>query len=504
VARSGGNPRLSAAASGSDVVTASNHQSLLGAGSLRRVGSSSLVFALASGFLVVPGVVRTKMAAVEFGPEGVGLFGQLSLIQTVLIVMASGGVATAGRVALSRTGHSPGELARLRSWLLIVPAAAGLVFAMGVVFARTPISEVTTGSSNHADAVVLAALGLPFAIMAQVAVAVVQASGARMSLLVAAVASMITSSAVTVAIMSLGDPTIGAWSFLTAPAVQAFVFVVVFREARGAFSVLPRIGRENLREIGAIAWASVALGAAASGVELALRSNVVNHDGLASLGAYQPTALLATQLLGLGLSALATSALLEFGRITEPSHAGAFMAALLRRIIPVVALGASAILGFSPFLIRVFFTSELVKPAIPILAIALAAEAVRVVNWILGSIYLPWRMRGQWLAIGLTTVVLQLAVGLALIPLLGVYALPLGVLSANLVVAVLNPRVLARRGVHIPWAAWAIGPFAAALLDGSFVIAPDPVGMILIGPLAVSCFGILASVAWFGVRRVRN
>ena len=450
---------------------------------------SSVVLTIASLAFVVPGIIRTKASAHYFGVEGIALFGQLSQTQTVLIAIGGAGLVTATRVVLSRPTLEPIGRDQVHSWLLYVPTLFAIGIAALVALAAPTVSDLVLGTPVYAGPVRLAALGLPFAVMAQVAIAGSQARGERWNLVLGAGLSAIFGGLSTVLLMASGDTNLAASSLTIAPAIQLCVILIVCRTSIRALRSKPRIEQKAIREVVMIAWASAVLGILAAVGDLITRSSVVQNDGLLAIAPYQPVALLVIQLVGIGLSAISTSSLIALASVQGFDVVSSRIGEYLFKLIPVIATLTALILSASPLLIQLFFTGSLVQSALPLVAIALAGETVRASVWIAGAAFLPFGLRFRWLGAGVLTVGVQVAVSLLTIPILGVMALPVGFVSGNCFAVIVTAVFLRSAGISVRPAAFFIGPLLGVGLYVSYLIGPAAILGVLVGP-AVYCVAL--------------
>lgn len=456
------------------------------------VGRSAFLLALASVAFTIPGIVRTKLSALFFGEQGIALFGQLSQMQTLLISIGAAGLVTATRVVLSRPQQSPERTARLQSWCLWFPFAGSLVLGCVLAVLAPLLSSALLGSAHFASEVVFAALGIPFAVSGQIAIAGAQARGSRLMLVAAAGGSAMIGSFVVWMCMNTRDQGIGSISFIAAPAIQLFFVVLVCAPVRKAIFSLPWISRSLAKEVIVIAWASAVLAICASLADLFSRSLIVHFHGLSSLASYQPVATLVTQLVSIGLSALATASLVELSQVRDRLQIADMVVDLERRYIPLIGIFCALLLSASPLLVRIFFTAALWHSAYPIMAVAVAFETVRAAVWIAGSAFLPNGMRMAWLFNGLLTVITQVSFVLALSFFMGPISLSIGFAFANIVSLVVTVLLLKRAGIRVGMAT-TVRPFAiAAVVLLSSLWSVTILGLVVTGPLL--CAVIIAVV----------
>lgn len=417
----------------------------------RLVLQSSFLFMMASVGFMVPGLVRTKMAGVTLGEHGIALFGQLSQTQTLLITIGAAGLTTATRVILASGRLSTEQTPRAQSWLLWTPTAVATGLAILIAAFSQPISLALLGTSSYFLEVCAAAMGIPFAVMAQIALATAQARGEAKRLLLAAGAAAFGGGAAVVLLLLPGSQTLGSLSLVVAPAIQLLLILSFCRVTREGLLRYPSLSQRLVREVLTLGGASAALGGMAALAELAGRTVVLHTHGLETLAAYQPVALLVTQVIGLALSALATSSLLEVSRFLGSPALGTKLEELVIRIVPLATVAFLILIAMSPYLVELFFVSSLVEEAVPLLAIALIGEPWRAFAWLVGSCLLPLGLKKEWFALGIVTVLVQLGIVLTTVSTLGVASLSLGLTIGNAIQMLLSVLIVRRAGIDFRW-----------------------------------------------------
>lgn len=417
--------------------------------SARNVLSSSVLLTIASIGFMVPGLVRTKMAGLTMGEQGIALFGQLSQMQTLLITLGGAGLATATRVLLVRNDLSAKERDAAQSWLLWVPAAVSLLIIIAIASFSGSISQAVLGRDSFAAEIILAAAGIPLAVMGQIVLATAQARRESFRLVIAAVAAACVGGGVVAALMSAGDARVAASSLLIGPAVQLILLVGICRTARRGFISKPKLDKQRRREVAMLAWASLILGGFAAASELASRSSVVHFRGLTELAAYQPVALLVTTSMSLILGAVATSSLTELAGTTDRALLGKRIGEIAVKIIPFLGLVISLVVALSPLAVSLLYVPSLVGPSAPLIVLAFAGEPLRALAWIAGSCLLPLGQRKSWLAVGLLTVGVQASVSLSLASSWGAYALVASLTAASIVTAAATLLVLRAGSIRL-------------------------------------------------------
>lgn len=389
------------------------------------------------------------MAGLTMGEHGIALFGQLSQMQTLLITIGGAGLATATRVVLARNDLSRKERSGAQSWLVWVPTSVSALLVCAVSSVAAPFANMILGDEKYALETILAAAGIPLAVMGQIVLATAQARREASRLVIAAVTAAIVGAGVVVGLMASGDSTLAAASLVGGPAVQLLVILAVCRTVRRGFTTKPRLSKQRRREVAVLAWASLVLGAAAACAELAARSSVVHAHGLTELAPYQPVGLLVTTSMSLILGAVATSSLIELADTQDPAVLGARIGEIVLKIIPILGLIISIVIAISPLAIALLYVPAIVGASLPLVLMAFVGEPLRALAWIAGSCLLPLGQRKSWLLVGLVTVGVQVSVGLALAPAWGVFSLVAGLVTASVATTIATLFVLHRESIVI-------------------------------------------------------
>ncbi|MDP9889819.1 hypothetical protein [Pseudarthrobacter enclensis] len=409
----------------------------------------TLALAFVSVGFMLPGLVRTKFASLIFGASGIAFVGQLSQIQTVLISLGAAGVVTASRVILARKNMESDQLAAAQNWFLLLPTLLAVAFAALVIAFSPQVAVLVLGSERFTPLVIAAAAGIPPAVYGQISLAIAQVRSGRPRLVVAAMLSAAVGSVSVAGLLLLHDEFWASTSFFVAPLAQAIVISSICFESRFSFGYFPRLPRANLHEVISLSWSSALLGIFAATAELAGRTVVVQRYGLESLAAYQPVVLLVTQFVGLFLSALATSSLIEIAKLRDHVMLASKLNELVIKLLPVIG-GLLAILsGCAQVFIFIFYSPSLVDIAFPLVTLALAGEIARAYAWTLGSCLLPQGLTRPWLMNGLVTVAVQLAVSGLSGYLFGPLGLVTGLVAANAFAALFTFYLVVRAGIIV-------------------------------------------------------
>jgi O-antigen/teichoic acid export membrane protein len=298
--------------------------------------------------------------------------------------------------------------------------------------------------------------------------------------------------------MGTRDLKVAAWSLVAAPVVQLFVVVAMCPTLRLRVFSRPRLPRQERRMLFIVAGASMALGTSAALGENLARASVVLARGLGEIGAYQPAAVLSTQLFSILLSALATTVLVGVNRRGWHSHLGADISRTGQDLVLIVTGLALVVAAFRSVAIPVLFDGNMVDSG-RLVVVSLAAEPMRCASWVAGAVLLPLGLQRVWLIVGLTVVITQMTVGLALAPHLGVWALSISYWASAFVSVVFTIVALSRNrvsiGVRLPVLA-----IVCSILVLTTALFPQPSLWRVSLPGIFATLPIAAAGVWVGLR----
>jgi PST family polysaccharide transporter len=441
-----------------------------------------------AGSLVVAafGVARTKVLAVELGPSGLGLYGQVfSLLAFVSVASGLGlGLGTTKVVAEAR---SRGERARLELALSVsvgFPLLLGLTFAVVTAGASVVIAPLLL-ESDEADLIVLAALCIPL-----VALQGPLAHGLQGFRDVGGVQSANILFGVVLTVTTIvGVLAFGLRGAVVALLVGNVVYVGVLASrlrseaSRSGASInlaeglrLRHLRNPDVKAILAIGLASLLLGVLSGFADLIVRTTVLHVNSATGAGIYQALNLISTQLVGVIVTSVV---FFSFTAITE-AHArddragvqrsldDALRLALLLTVPVILAIGLLRD-GFVGLLLSDDF--GVMKEYLPE---QLSGDFLRTISWTLGAALVPLGMTRHWLAITAVSTSSYVVAALVLVPDRGVGGAVLGYVMMWALSAGWMMALLLRRGVYTPAPRTRIVLAAGAAFVGLlFLYTPD-------------------------------
>ena len=434
--------------------------------------SSTLALTLASlGFMVV-GLVRNKCAAIWYGPSGLGLFSQATMVQTVLLTFCVAGLVTGGRVVLSRPSLTEKETGQRIAWVVWVPVGMSVVAVAAAVSLSSPLARLVLGDVSHAPFLRVTLLGLPAAVAVQTVIASAQALGERTQLVISSLVSALTGSLTVVALMSTRDTRVGAMALVASPIIQLLTVVLFCPSVRRRLWNRPCLPRNELRVLAAVAGASLALGLSATLGDVSARSAVVASVGLEAIGRFQTASLLSGQVFSIFMSALSTSILIGVNLNRTAESLGEDLSRAAEDFTWLVTVQALAMATLAGFFIPLFFSVSLANSSASILIATLVSEPLRCATWVSGAALLPLGLSRSWLAIGLCVVATQTGVALLLAHRIGVWGLPLGYGMGAVVGLITTLHVLRRRQVALRYHLPIVATLGSGCVAATLLTAP--------------------------------
>jgi O-antigen/teichoic acid export membrane protein len=338
------------------------------------------------------GLLRMKAAALLLGPAGIGLIGLLQNVMAIAAALAGLGVASSATrlIAAERTARgSEGEMHARRA-LFFVTGGLALIGSIGLWVLRRPVAGFILHDRALASQIGWLSFGVGLTIIAGSQVALL--AGLRR---VADVAWASLIAGALSAVIAIGA--IGLWG---SGAIVIFVLAVPLAGSiAGAAIVLksrsPKSPKSPPRGLLASARQMIGLGSAfmvtmliGTAAQLAVRSVISDHEGLAALGQFQAAWLISTTYTGLVLQAMSTD---YFPRLTESIAAGDSPSDIVSQQLEVALLLAAPILlliiGVAPLVLELLYSSSF-REAAEILRWQALGDILKVASWPLGFIFL--------------------------------------------------------------------------------------------------------------------
>ncbi|GAA4010228.1 oligosaccharide flippase family protein [Sphingomonas humi] len=412
--------------------------------SYRRILASTSIIGGATVATILIGIVRTKILALLSGPEGIGLLGILTNVSGLVTTIAGFGLAAAAVRDLS-SADTPLRKAEVRRalWAGSLPLAA--IGALLLWIFRGPVSGLAAGSGDFALLIGLSGIAVLFGVAAAAQQAVLQGLQRIWALGVVRVGSALGATL-------LAIPAV--WWFGNAGMVVA-VIAVPLAACLTAVPFLPRgdvkAGRfrlgpvaRDIRSMAALGGALTLTGAVQMLTLAAVRTIVVQQDGLEQAGLLQAVFAITTMNITLVLGAMSAD---YFPRLSAARGGDEESRGIVNNQLHVALLfGAPltiAMVAGAPLVLSLLYSSQFAG-AEAMLRWQVIGDLVKIPCWALGFVLLARGDRKAYVAVELLFAAVYVAAAFALVPRLGLagtgVAYLLAYLAYGLVIAVLCRR----------------------------------------------------------------
>ena len=453
--------------------------------------STSLVGGASVAVLII-GLFRAKAFALLVGPAGIGLLGLLSTLIATAAAIGGMGLNVSAVRALARDA-SRQDAVRRSIWSLaaILAVTGGLI----VWIFRQPLSVAIAGSEDMSTPIGWSAIAVAATILVAVQTAVFQGLQRLRAMAKTNIGGALIGTALSILAVYLWRETGVVVAVIIIPLCMATVGWLLLRgsPASGHRPTSREITAEwrSMIRLGAGVVVTAALGTVA---QLALRSIVLRHEGIAGVGLLQAALAISTINVGLVLTAMAAD---FFPRLSKVSDRPEDMSSLLERQLHLaIILSAPVLIALaagSGLWLRLLYSSEFAGAA-DLLRIQVLSETLRVPGWAIGYVLLARNDRRGYVYNELTFMLIAIATALLLVPsmgLAGAGAAYAAGYSLALVVAILRMTKRHRIGVSRSIAFQVGSLFAACLLI--FVLGMSAPGIAAVtGALLAVAAGIWA------------
>lgn len=346
----------------------------------KRLLKTTALFSGTESLAMLCGIVRAKVVALAVGASGVGMLGILSLVCEMAGSFVSSGLKTSGvRVIASA---SPGESARTVHAVRHLALISGLCAAALVLFLSPLLSSVSFGFMALWPLFAFVAVAVIFNSVSGGESAVLQGSGRLRSL---ASASSLS------ALLALVPACIIVWNLRNMWGVALIVVVtsvvsaiVFYVKGRRAVPEKYRKGEGSNYAYGTLLKISAAMtlsGFLSVAAGYAVVTFIGFGGGLDSVGLYQAGYQMSVRYVGVIFSAMAME---YFPRISAQSSHPRRVELMMRHecmvFLPLAAIGASAFIFLSPWLVRLLYDGSFLL-VVPMLVCAAPSFVARVLSW---------------------------------------------------------------------------------------------------------------------------
>lgn len=348
-----------------------------------RFVSETIVFAVASGLSFFFALVRTKVQAVSWGPDGVGAVGLMQASMGVATLVVGFGVDGLITKDLAATSHPEARIrsisAAIRGMLVVALCGAGVAWMVFAVFADR------LGFSSYADAGIVA-IGTSAAVYVANQRAVISGTRLVRALAIAMVLGSLAS-AVIVGLLSLGtsSPLMWALAVLAVPMAQLVTFVLpVHRASAAPLASWLAATKEAARYMGRARLLAFT-GLLPVLAQLLVRTQA--HAALlpASFGAFQASMALAATSISVLASSVAPSVLPRLSQTaTDQRRFSDTINETIATYLLLYAPVALMIEAMPDIIVRVLYTGEFLQ-ASGQLSWQIVGEVLRLPCWVLAT-----------------------------------------------------------------------------------------------------------------------
>lgn len=418
-----------------------------------QMAANAVAYWTATGVGLVGSLLRGKVAAVVLGTQGLGITSQLATFATLIAALAALGLGTGGvkMIAQARAQQNEDETRRLVSFLVWAPAAAGVLVFVAVVVLARPLSQYLLGDEKYSTLLIVATIAVPLSLLLASFQLVMQAFERARRL---AVNSIITAVLVTIAAVPL-TVSFGVEGAVAAGPISAVATLIFFvlREPWVMRHALPlrRLDRVSGAHLRLLAGASLASSLLALGTDTILRAATVHQLGLKANGLYQPVQMLSTVVLAQMAGALA---LVLLPRLTiqlqgDRSEVVRTLRLAARTAVVFIVPTVLVLMGLRDVFIVIFFDRSFLGVS-DVLSVQLTGELPRFLAFTLGAVLLPASLVRQWFLTTVFGALARLALGLFLLPHLGLMALAIGTVAQWVIVTGYTAWALRQRMAWSP------------------------------------------------------
>jgi O-antigen/teichoic acid export membrane protein len=367
---------------------------------------------------IAVGVVRTKALAMLLGPAGFGLMGVYGTIVDLTASVAGLGIGSSGVRQIAEAAAS-GDNERIAQTVAVLRRTVIFTGLLGltltIAFAR-PLSTLTFGNEDHANAILFLSVAVLFRILAAGQGAVIQGMRrisdlAKLNIIGAAIGAVIA----IVLVYLFGEPGVAP----SLVAVTAAAFGATWWYTRRVAIERPRVSRSELRRESAallkLGFAFMASSTLMMGAAYAVRTIVLHEQGLDAAGNYGAAWTLGGLYVGILLQAMGAD---FYPRLVGAADNHPRCNNLVNEQTQVSLLlagpGIIATLTFAPLVISIFYSGEFTQ-AVDVLRWICLGIAFRIITWPIGFIIIAKNRQVIFLASEIAWTIVNVGLTFALV-----------------------------------------------------------------------------------------
>lgn len=359
------------------------------------------------------GLIRTKATAVWLGPAGFGLMGLYGSITDLAQSIASMGINASGVRQIAQavgTGDSE-RIARAAVVLRRTAVLLGVLGATGLIALSQPVSTLTFGSEQHAEAIKLLSAAVLFSCLSGGQAALLQGMRRISDLVKMGVLGGASGTIISI-------PTI---YFLREDGIvpslicgSAISWIISWWYSRKVPIQTPSMNvaqtGHEAAELLKLGLALMASGLMATGASYAIRVFVTRKLGFEAAGLYQSAWTLGGTYVGVILGAMGTDFYPRLTAAKDNSTCNRLVNEQTHVGILLAAPGVVATLTLAPSVITLFYSAKF-QQAVEVLRWLCLGMALRVISWPMGFIVIAKGARNLlfWCELGWTLVYVALS-----------------------------------------------------------------------------------------------
>jgi enterobacterial common antigen flippase len=343
---------------------------------------------LSGGLVIALSAVRTKLVALELGPEGVGSLALLVSLLALATVIGGLGVGSAAVREIAAADAVPDKSGRdaLRQTLYRLTIVLALGTAAALAIAARPVAGIALGDYDLTGETRICALAAFLAILATAPLS--DLNGLRRIRSLAVVQSFAAIAATGVTIVAFLANTSLLPVVLVAPPAALAAFAVLYARTlpRPVETASARQGLRYSRRLVGVGSGFVLNAGLAAISALVLRLLIESEFGRAGTGEFQAAFVIATYLVTLVFTAYATDYLpLLSGLRDDPTRLNEATNTQLTVGILIAAPAIMALIALAPVAVSALYSGSF-EEAPDVLRLMLLGEVVRLASWTVGYI----------------------------------------------------------------------------------------------------------------------
>ena len=350
---------------------------------------SSVLVGGASVFILVIGVVRTKLLALLLGPVGFGLMGAFTSIVDLVVSVAGLGMSRSAVRRIAEVAET-GEAQRIAVTVTVLRRYALLlasIGAVGTLLLSGPIARLSFGDERHAGAVALLSVAVFCKVIAECQSALMQglrriADFARIGVLGATIGTV----AAVPLVYLMGADGVAACVVCIAVATV----LMSWQYSRKVRTETPVVSAHDLREeTSALMHLGIAFmlsGLLMMGASYLVRIILLRHEGLQAVGLFHAAWTLGGIYVNLVLQAMGADFYPRLVAVSkDPASCNRLVNEQTQISLLLASTGVVATLVLAPFVLTLFYSGGFTAATGTLRWVCLGM-ALRVVTWPLGYI----------------------------------------------------------------------------------------------------------------------